>query len=86
MKKIIMPLAIAVVAAFFSFLLVGWNRSLFDTHWQFNTAVIKNLDGTCMTLKVQNWIDFPSSDMIQVETANKVYLTHSTNIILIKDK
>lgn len=86
MKKIIMPLSLAAVVVSSIFLLVGWNKSLFDTHWQFNTAVIKNLDGSCMTLKVQKWIDFPNSDMIQVETADKVYLTHSANVILIKNK
>ena len=86
MKKIIMPLAIAAVVVSSSFLLVGYNRSLFDTHWEFNTAVIKNLDGTCMTLKVKKWTDFPNSDMIQLETADKVYLTHSANVILIKNK
>lgn len=81
-----MPLAIAAVVLSSSLLLVGWNRSIFDTHWQFNTAIIKNMDGTCTTLKVQKWTDFSQSDMIQVETADKVYLTHSVNVILIKNK
>lgn len=62
------------------------NMSLVDWHWTFDEAIIKTPDGKCMTVKVKNWHDFERSDMVQIETADKVFCTHSANVILIKHK
>ena len=43
-------------------------------------------DGTSNRVRVTGWHDFEKSDMIQVETKDAVYCTHSANVILIKNK
>ena len=62
------------------------NMDFVDWHWTFDTAIIKCPDGNCTTVKVKSWHDFDNSDMVQIETENNVYCTHSANIILIKTK
>ena len=62
------------------------NMSLFDVHWTFDEAIIRMPDGKCEKVKVVGWHDFENSDMIQIETSNQVFCTHSANVILIKNK
>lgn len=62
------------------------NMDIIDYHWTFNRARIKVNDEKWEEVKVKNWHDYDGSDMIAVETEGKVYVTHSANVILIKDK
>lgn len=81
MKKIIcVLLVIAMVAA-----LAGCNKQVFDTTWSFERAIIFLPDGEKIEGKVTSWNDYDSSDMIQVAIDGKMYLTHSTNVILISE-
>ena len=83
MKK---KLLLAIVAAGITgSILVGCgNRTVFDTTYTFNKAVIKLPDGSVVEGDVQTWTDFDDGDQIQVKIGGKTYLVHSSNIVLIK--
>ena len=61
------------------------NQAIFDTTWRFERAVIFLPDGEKIEGDVTNWQDFEGSDMIQVTIDGKVYMTHSSNVILISE-
>ena len=58
------------------------NRSLLDTHYNFDYAMISMPDGTVVEGKVDTWHDFQQSDQLQVTIGGVTYLTHSTNVVL----
>ena len=79
-------LTIAFLAA--SACLVGGcgNMDILDYHWTFNRALVRSEDGGWREIKLKSWHDYENSDMIAVETDTQVFVTHSANVILIKDK
>lgn len=77
-------LAIAVAIALI-LTLAGCNNGIVDFNQKFDTAIIYLPDGTVVTGKVDKWWDYENSDMIQVEIDGTVYLTHSCNVVLIKE-
>ena len=82
MKKIIAVVAVLTVCGV---CLTGCNKSLIDTTYHFDKAIISLGDGTCVSGKVQSWTDYEDGDQIQVKIDNKVYLVHSSNITLIAE-
>ena len=79
-KKFIITLVLA-----FMLTLVGCgNQQLIDTTHTFNYAQIKMMDGTCVEGKVDSWKDFEDGDQLQVKINGDTYLTHSSNVVLIK--
>lgn len=62
------------------------NMDIVDWHWTFNKARIKVDDGKWEEVNVKSWHDYDGSDMIAIETKDRVYVTHSMNIVLIKEK
>lgn len=96
MKKFKLVAFILAVIVFASVVVTGayaWNRSIFDTTWSFERAIISLPDaGYGWSEKmfrvegpVESWTDFEGSDMIQVKINGVVYLTHSSNVILISE-
>ena len=81
MKKIIMAIGIASTA----FICGCGNMDILDYHWSFQRAYIK-VGGEWRTVKVKAWHDYEYSDMIAVETDTQVFVTHSANVVLVKDK
>lgn len=61
------------------------NRSWFDTTYTFERAVISLPDGLRIEGEVEQWMDYENSDMIQVVINDTVYLTHSSNVVLISE-
>lgn len=61
------------------------NKSIIDTTYKFDTAIINLHNGDVIEGKVQNWIDYKDGDQIQVTINGKTYLTHSSNVILIAE-
>lgn len=59
------------------------NMALVDTTWKFDRAVINIANDQIVDGKVQSWTEFDDSDMIQVKIDGVVYLTHSSNVVLI---
>lgn len=80
MKKLI---AIILVLAMI-FVLCSCNRTLFDTQYHFNYAIISLPNGDVVEGKVESWHDFEDGDQLQVKIKGIVYLVHSSNIVLME--
>lgn len=65
------------------FSLCGCNRSIIDTTYRFDEAIIKLPDGEVVKGKVDRWIDYEDGDQIQVTIGGTTYLVHSVNATLI---
>ena len=62
------------------------NKDIFDFEYTFTEAYIYFPDGDVEHVKLAGWTDYEDSDMVQIRTADgKVYLTHSSNIVLVGD-
>ena len=61
------------------------NKSVFDTTYTFNRAIVKLADGTIVDGRVQSWTDYEDGDQIQVKINGNTYLVHSSNITLIQE-
>lgn len=65
-------------------LLVGCNRQLIDTSWNFDKAIII-LGEERLEVEVDSWKDYDDTT-IQIKTKDgKVYLTDVKNVLLIKE-
>ena len=83
MKKVIFTILGGLIAGIILALTsCGYNKQIFDVDYHFNKAIIENVG----TVEIKSWNDYENSDMIQVTTKDgTVYLTHSSNIILVSD-
>ena len=80
MKKFI---ALVLTLTLICSILCSCNMTVFDTTYSFEEAVIFRADGE-QRVRIKNWCDYENSDMIQITLENgDVYLTHSSNVILI---
>ena len=61
------------------------NKTLLDTTYTFDYAIVKLPNDTVVEGKVQRWTDYEDSDQIQVKINGKIYLVHSENIALIQE-
>ena len=59
------------------------NQSWFDTTYSFEYVQIAMPNGDVIEGRVQSWLDFDNSDVVQIKVDNKVYLTHYMNVVLI---
>lgn len=83
MKKI---MALIIVLILVTLMLVGCgNRTMFDTTYTFDRAIISLADGTVVEGKVQSWTDYEDGDQIQVKINDITYLVHSMNCSLIAE-
>lgn len=79
MKKGIIVIGLATI------LLTGCNRQIIDANYTFKYAEIKMTDHNEL-IEIKSWCDYDESDMIQItSTDGKVYLTHSSNVILMNE-
>jgi hypothetical protein len=63
-------------------LLTGCNYQAIDLNYGFTEAYVID---TGETIKIKSWCDYGDSDMIQfTDTDGRTYLTHSSNVILMK--
>ena len=87
MKKIVVTV-FAVIGLLSTMLMLGaWsNRDWWDTKYTFDEVKIDMLDGTCVAGKVDKWLDFENSDVVQVVVNGDTYLTHYSNVVLIDRK
>ncbi len=78
MKKVFITIILS------SLFLVGCgNKQIIDLEYKFDTAIIEGIG----TVEVSKWNNYDSSDMVQIiDTNGTVYLTHSSNVILIYKK
>ena len=86
-KKIIFTVVI-VALVIVSVVLIWhkvYNRQLIDLTYSYDYAIVLIPDGSVVKGKVQSWTDFEDGDQIQVKIDGKTYLTHSMNVVMIKD-
>lgn len=78
MKKILVVVAmVALMVA-----LTGCNKTIFDTTYTFDEAIVRLADGTIVRGEVEKWDDY-EGDQIQVKIDGVTYLVHAENITLI---
>lgn len=77
-------LAVLALAAILTLSSCG-NRTVVDTVYTFDRAIIALPDGTYVEGKVDSWRDFDNSDQLQVTIDDVTYLTHATNVVLISE-
>ena len=61
------------------------NKSMFDTTYTFNRAIIELPNGKVIEGKVETWTDFEDGDQIQVKIDGTTYLVHAADVVLIAD-
>ena len=68
-----------------TFLVSFGNKMLIDTRYTYNMAYITICDET-IKVEIDSWRDYSDGDQIQVVAKDgKVYLSNSTNIVLVKE-
>ena len=87
--KVILIIALIVALVVGGFV-VYWekthgNRSLIDTKYRFDRAVIRLPNGEVVDGKITSWLDYSDSDAVQITVDGKTYLTHYTNVCLIEE-
>lgn len=77
---------VVVLISLMCFLTSCGNKDIFDTEYTFTKAIVTLPDGTVETYNIKSWTDYADSDMVQFKTSDgKVYLTHSSNVLLVGD-
>ena len=82
MKKIIVLILVCIMLMA---LLCGCNKSVFDTTYKFDRAIISLPNGEIVEGKVKSWKDF-EGDQLQVTIGKNTYLVHSADIVMIAEK
>ena len=80
MRKIISLLLILSIAV----CIAGCNRTIFDTVYHFDRAVVLLPNGETICGDVDTWCDY-DGDQLQIVIDGTVYLVHSSNAVLIAD-
>lgn len=88
-KKVIIVIAAVVILLLAGFAAywqthVG-NRQLMDMNYHFDRAIVKLPNGEVVEGKLNSWLDFDDSDVVQVKIDGKTYLTSYVNVCLIDD-
>lgn len=81
MKKILCVLLVLLVL----FAFVGCNKTIFDTVYSFDRAILSLPDGSVVEGEIDEWTDFEDGDQIQVKINGTTYLVHSSQVVLIVD-
>ena len=83
MKKIFLVALALVIALAMTGCSIG-NNAQFDFKYTFHEAQISMPDGTVVSGQIQSWNDYEDSDVIQLKIDNIVYLTHYSNVVMIR--
>ncbi|MBE5807837.1 MAG: hypothetical protein E7317_05805 [Clostridiales bacterium] len=81
---------VIVVAVIIGAFMIWWelnhgNRQLIDASNRFDRAVLLMPNGEVVEGKLNSWLDYADSDVVQVTIEGKTYLTHYANVCLIND-
>ena len=82
-NKSLLVLIIFFLIVLIVFGLVGCNKQIFDTHYDFDYAYVDLGNGTVIEGKVESWDDWTDSDMVQVKINGKTYYTHGSNVVFV---
>ena len=83
MKKIIATIIVFVMLL----ALVGCgNKTLFDTQYTFEYAIVAFPDGSTKNIEIKQWKDYEDGEQIQIIAKDgTVYLVNSVNCVLVKE-
>lgn len=81
MKKILALILAATMLA----TATGCNKTIIDTTYKFDRAIISLPNGGVIEGKIETWKDYEDGDQIQVKIDGKTYLAHSEDVVLISE-
>ena len=82
MKKVI-TIALIICAML---TMSGCNKTIIDTTYSFDYALVSFPDGSTEKIKLKKWADFSDGDQIQITADDgTVYLFHAENVVLVKE-
>ena len=85
MKKWIAIVLAVMLVTCVALITVGCNKQVVDLTYSYEYAILSLPNGEIVEGKVSSWTDYEDGDQIQVKIAGKVYLVHSSNIVLISE-
>lgn len=80
MKKII----ISSILLIFMIVCTSCNMQVIDTTYSFDYAYIRLANGEVVEGPIDSWKDYEDGDQLQVVIKGTTYLTHASNVTLIK--
>ena len=83
MKKI---LALIMVLVFVMTAVSCGNKRVIDLTYTYDKAIVCLPNGDIVEGEVEDWTDYDDGDQIQVKIDGVIYLVHSSNVVLIKEK
>jgi len=79
-------IVLLVLALYLMTAMVGCgNKTVFDTKYTFNRAIIQLADGTVVDTEIKSWSDYDGEQLQIVAKDGTVYLTSSLRCDLIND-
>lgn len=82
MKKKFSIIVVSIALILVALLTSCGNRTLVDTTYKFEYAVIYLPDGRTVSGKVTSWTDYEDIDAVQVTIDDNTYYTSLTNVCL----
>lgn len=82
-KRIIIAAAVICSIVMTTVGVKAFNKGFFDFNNAFNYCQIKMPDGSIVEGTVEKWWDYEDGDQLQVRINGNVYLTHSSNMVLV---
>ena len=78
---------VAIILLIIGCMFGNCNRTIIDTTWNFDYAIINLPTGEIVEGEVSSWKDWEDSDAVQVTfTDGAVYYTHLNNVVLIHSR
>ena len=83
--KRFLTIAILITIIAVCVMFCGCNKRVFDFVYEYDRAIITLPNGDVVEGRIDNWRDYEDGDQIQVQIDGKIYLVHSSDIVLIQD-
>jgi len=84
MKKVILIALLLITVLMMTGCSLGNRQIGLDFKQSFDEAIIILHNGEMIEGKIDNWRDFDESDVVQVTIEGVTYLTHYSNVILMR--
>lgn len=84
MKKVILITLLLISVLMMTGCSLGNRQIGFDLKQSFDEAIVILHNGEVIEGKIDNWRDFDESDVVQVTIEGVTYLTHYSNVILLR--
>ena len=81
MKKII--IAVLILCVMLS--LIGCNKTIIDTKYTFDYALVSFPDGNTGRIEIESWKDYDGEQIQIKSTDGTTYLFHADNVVLVAE-